>query len=326
MTEPTNLAVDDNLVDQGDADSSYSSDIESYTTSLKSKATDFRFHHGRRYHASEDSNYHFPNDEKESDRMDLAHQMMMCALDGKLFTAPLKDPKRILDIGTGSGVWAIEMGEKFPDADVLGNDLSPIQPRWVPPNVHFEVDDVEKEWTYSRKFDFIHARALYGALKDWPGLVGRVFEFLEPGGYCEFYELDVTVETVDGSIAPDSPLKRFSSTYIEAARENGTDPTPGPSIEKWVKEAGFQDVVVTNLVLPLGTWPKDKKMKEVGAWNYLQATEGLEGFVSYLFTTRLGWTAEEVDVFSAKARKQLKDPTQHGYYTAVVVVGRKPGA
>lgn len=29
---------------------------------------------------------------------------------GRNFFAPLKDPKRILDIGTGTGKWAIEMG------------------------------------------------------------------------------------------------------------------------------------------------------------------------------------------------------------------------
>jgi len=326
MTEPANLAVDDNLVGQDDADSSYSSDLESYTTSLASKATNFRFQHGRRYHAYEDGNYHFPNDEQESDRMDIAHRMMKCALGDKLFTAPLKDPKRILDIGTGTGIWAMEMGEKFPDSDVLGNDLSPIQPRWVPPNVHFEVDDVEKEWTYSRKFDFIHVRGLYGALKDWPRLVKLVFEFLEPGGYCEFYDLDLEMQTIDGSLAPDSPFKQFNSAYIAAARENGTDPCPGRSLEKWVKEAGFQDVVATKIPLPMGTWPKDKQMKEVGAWNYLQTTEGLEGFITFLFTTRMGWTAGEVDVFCAKARKQLKDGTQHCHYYAFDVVGRKPEA
>jgi len=65
-------------------------------------------------------------------------------------------------------------------------------------------------------------------------------------------------------------------------------------------------------------------MKEVGAWNYLQSTEGLEGWISFLFTTRLGWTAEEVDVLSAKVRKQMKDRTQHGHFYAFDVVGRKP--
>ena len=29
---------------------------------------------------------------------------------GKLFYAPLENPKRVLDIGTGTGIWAMEFG------------------------------------------------------------------------------------------------------------------------------------------------------------------------------------------------------------------------
>ena len=59
---------------------------------------------------------------------------------------------------------------------MLGNDLSPTQPRWVPPNVHFEIDDVEAPWTYSSKFDFIHCRCMGNAIRDWPNLVQQSFE------------------------------------------------------------------------------------------------------------------------------------------------------
>lgn len=51
--------------------------------------------------------------------------------------------------------------------------------RRVPPNVRFEVDDVEADWTYSQPFDFIHCRTLYGAIKDWPRLVKQIFEYVE---------------------------------------------------------------------------------------------------------------------------------------------------
>jgi hypothetical protein len=52
---------------------------------------------------------------------------------------------------------------------VIGFDLSPIQPTWVPPNVQFEVNDAcEAEWGYKvNSFDFIHARAMYGSIADW---------------------------------------------------------------------------------------------------------------------------------------------------------------
>lgn len=33
-------------------------------------------------------------------------------------------------------MWCIDMGDEFPAAEVIGVDLSPIQPTWVPPNVY----------------------------------------------------------------------------------------------------------------------------------------------------------------------------------------------
>ena len=40
------------------------------------------------------------------------HKLTEVTLRGKLNLAPIpKDPQRILDIGTGTGIWAIEMGK-----------------------------------------------------------------------------------------------------------------------------------------------------------------------------------------------------------------------
>ena len=120
--------------------------------------TDYKFQHGRRHHAYKEGVYAYPNDEKEKDRLDIAHKMIETCLGGKLHLAPLTDSKRILDLGTGTGIWAIECGDAYPKAQVLGNDLTPIQPRWVPPNVRFEVEDVEADWAYAVPFDFILCR------------------------------------------------------------------------------------------------------------------------------------------------------------------------
>lgn len=89
-----------------------------------------------------------PNDDKEQDRLDLHHEILRLAWSDKLHEAPLDTPQHILDIGTGTGIWAIDIAEKFPMAEVVGTDLSPIQPSWVPPNCSFQVDDAMLEWTF----------------------------------------------------------------------------------------------------------------------------------------------------------------------------------
>ena len=45
--------------------------------------------------------------------------MILAALGHNLYTAPIQDPKRALDIGTGTGIWAIEFGDKWPKAEVF---------------------------------------------------------------------------------------------------------------------------------------------------------------------------------------------------------------
>lgn len=62
--------------------------------------------------------------------MDLQHHLITMSLNGELYLAPLMNPTRILDIGTGTGLWAIEMADRFPKAMVIGTDLSPTQPTW----------------------------------------------------------------------------------------------------------------------------------------------------------------------------------------------------
>jgi len=51
----------------------------------------------------------------EKDRMDIYHKIMEVARRGKLHEAPIPvhsaDPPRILDLGCGTGIWAIDMAE-----------------------------------------------------------------------------------------------------------------------------------------------------------------------------------------------------------------------
>jgi 2-polyprenyl-3-methyl-5-hydroxy-6-metoxy-1,4-benzoquinol methylase len=97
---------------------------ETSTQSLTSAINEYMFANGRRYHAyyGIDKNV-MPTDEIEQQRLDLHHESMLQMLKGELYKATLFEPHRILDVGTATRIWAIDMADKFPAAEVIGIDL-----------------------------------------------------------------------------------------------------------------------------------------------------------------------------------------------------------
>jgi len=42
----------------------------------------------------------------------MLHEMFLTLLDRKLYLAPIgESPRRVLDLGTGTGIWAIDFGK-----------------------------------------------------------------------------------------------------------------------------------------------------------------------------------------------------------------------
>jgi hypothetical protein len=95
-------------------------------------------------HESNLTAYLYPNDSLEVERLDTQYNILKILLDGRGCLSPFTQanpPHKVLDIATGSGCWAIDMGDEFPEARIIGTDLSPIQTDLVPPNVEFIIDD-----------------------------------------------------------------------------------------------------------------------------------------------------------------------------------------
>ncbi|KAK7427744.1 hypothetical protein QQZ08_005682 [Neonectria magnoliae] len=71
-------------------------------------------------------------------------------LGGKLDLAPLsRRIDTVIDIGTGTGIWAIDSADEYPNVSVTGTDVSPIQPSWILPNLQFQIDDdCTQKWTF----------------------------------------------------------------------------------------------------------------------------------------------------------------------------------
>jgi hypothetical protein len=102
----TQIEASSDRDDQSDA--GYASNSETGSTSISSSVSKYNFENGRRYHKFHEGTYSFPNDESEQDREDMKHAMIVYLCDGRLFYSPLKHPQNIIDLGTGTGIWAID--------------------------------------------------------------------------------------------------------------------------------------------------------------------------------------------------------------------------
>ncbi|UZP39241.1 hypothetical protein NXS19_007057 [Fusarium pseudograminearum] len=325
-TQP--LVADETILN--DQDSIYTEDVESSTQSISSSILQYRQENGRTYHGYKDGKYNVPNDEQENERLDLQHALFLRTFDDNLGFAPPNDPdakvKHVLDVGTGTGIWALDFADEHPGADVIGVDLSPIQPSFVPPNLRFIIDDMEEEWQYSNLFDYVHSRMMNSSVDNWENYATKIYDNLEPGGYVELQEIDIFIASDDNTISKSHNLYRWAELLQEASDKLGRPYFKPSGLKDVLTKVGFEDVKEYKFKWPTNQWAKDAKHKELGMWNNENANYFLEGVAIAPLTRALGWTREEVAVFIAGARKELNDTRIHAYWPIISVYGRKPKA
>ncbi|KAL4881871.1 S-adenosyl-L-methionine-dependent methyltransferase [Aspergillus karnatakaensis] len=312
--------------DFDDKDSSYQSSLgdASYTTSITSSAMNYTYENGRRYHSYHEGEYVLPNDEQEQDRLDLSHHIYRMILKGELHRAPIKNPARVLDIGTGTGIWAIDFADEHPESEVIGNDLSPIQPSWIPPNCRFEVDDFELTWSYSQPFDYIHGRELEGFIRDHDHVFTEAFKNLKPGGYFEISSIDVNTYSDDDTHLRATNLLEGIKNMHAASKKFGKDMDTTSTWKERLENAGFINVHEETYKLPQSPWAKDPKLKELGRYHQVNMFEAIPPYCYALFTRVLGWQRPEIEALVAGIRHELRDYSIHLYSKVHVVYGQKP--
>ena len=114
---------------------------------------------------------------------------------------------------------------------------------------------------------------------------------MAPGGYICELEMTIQFKADDGTVPDDHIMNVWSKTFLEAGEKWGKTFRIAERCKQHIIDAGFEDVNETWYKLPVGGYSSDKKMKEVGRFNFLHCYQGAEGWALFLCTHVLGVSA-----------------------------------
>ena len=237
----------------------------------------------------------------------------------------------------------IVVADAYEGASVVAIDLSPHQTSWVPPNLKFMVDDAESEWLYPQNhFDYVHTRHTIQAFKNWPLLMERAFAYvllsisfrnsnfnhshIKPGGWMECQELDHFPRCEDGTMEPDNWMVKYWDMVADGLVPFGVCFRDAPKLKGMMEAAGFINITERLFFTPIGPWPKNRALKEVGLYWRAVLMEGLEAIALAPLIKGLGWEKAEVDVLCARTRAAYLERSTHAYMPFYILYGQKPYA
>ncbi|KIM24059.1 hypothetical protein M408DRAFT_331978 [Serendipita vermifera MAFF 305830] len=287
---------------------------------------------GRTINALSDQ-YYLPTDDPEWERLDKQHVAVVLGLGGlypakEVVRAVLAQQegvqKSILDLGCGTGVWAVEMAKEFPWADVVGVDLAlcPLEPENVPPNCRFEMDNLNLGLShYENQFDVVHLRFVGSGLKDFPQRMKDVHATLKPGGVVLWVDVDYSLyftpefRYIPFALDANDPVGAWGQRSLAEMRRACT--IVGSDIHGmedaldnglWNNEQIDPETCKTgSLYLPIGPWATHEdpaitqKLRYIGA---LMRTDAINGMKSIRPLLSKFWPPEIVDQWAKMAQKE----------------------
>ncbi|KAI0603109.1 S-adenosyl-L-methionine-dependent methyltransferase [Biscogniauxia sp. FL1348] len=275
----------------------------------------------QRFGRSYNKRYEFlPNDIQEKNRNVLQHKIMLEVFDGRLHLAPVVKPRRVLDLGTGPGDWVLGFGKRNPKSAVLGIDLERVHPEFELPNCRFQVFDFTERWMFG-SFDFIHLRMLGSLPSD--EVITSIYDNLNPGGWAEFTEWIVILQSPDHSI-DHTAFYKWNRYIQKGMHKIGKSITYPLEYKNVLRKAGFSNITERKYAVPVNTWPPGKQLQRIGTMMTTNFLTIIEVLSLPIFTEILGWSRQAFESLLADVRKDVGDPRIHSFMTLVTVYAQKP--
>ena len=253
----------------------------------------------------------------------------------KVVHAPLVNPRKLVDVGCGTGIVCRQLAQQYPDATVLGIDISPVPPHSrTPENVEYILGDINclagtDEKLKNESIDYIYQRLLVCGMTDWPGYVQRMTRLLRPGGYMElhdfaeiWYKESTQPGEEEGHII--SSDWQWQKAMRRGAAQLGLDLDIGLSAAQYMKNAGLIDVQTVKYKVPFGTWLASEKpeTKKIGEQQVESLPQVFSNSILPGVTRMLDIGEEEMGVLKSECRRCLAEE-EGKFWWFYVTWGRK---
>ena len=256
----------------------------------------------------------------EHERLDLQTRGLNEMMHGQVFHAPVKQPSRVLEVGAGTGYVSRYLASTFPEAEVIGLDLSAV-PAGEQTKAVFVQGDIMDKGIVTGPFNFVYSRMLVYGIRDWPAYISRAWDLLAPGGWLEFQEVDASI-LFDGN---DEPMYTDSAWLKEqrgALVSLGVDMGCAPKLEGYLGKQGFVDVLVRKFRWMHGPWEgHPETLLAAKVFTQHTSTANFEAFKRVLGHTK---TAEQLEAIREQMIKEMGWSEDGKHLDFWVVCGRKP--
>jgi SAM-dependent methyltransferase len=265
--------------------------------------------------------YALPRDLEELNRLDFQHYMLRFALQG-LYAAPLAYPTRILDVGTGTGRWAMDMAQVFPRANVIGLDVNPppADDRATagrderPPNYAFAPGNVLEGLPFADgSFDFVHMRLLFTAIPTdrWAQVIRELTRVTRPGGWVESVE---ATGLFDGGLN----VGQFMDWIAQLSSRRGVNIMDPLRVPGYMQQAGLANVAASTVRVPTGA--HGGRLGRMVATDFVGVVKGYGGLIT-------GAGVTTADLYESTLAAMIRDLEARGSrcFTAFhIAVGQRP--